>query len=235
MPRSRVRVTVQIVCDQCGETVDRDTFNPSQPPRFCSDTCNRASRTTSIDVICAQCGKSFGARPSRIAMGFGKLCSGKCRASAKEIPVEQQFIEKVDRSGGPDTCWPWMGDRNRSGYGRIPHCGEKIRAHVYAWERANGRKVPDGLVVRHLCPGGGNPWCCNDTHLDIGTHKQNAEDRVDQGRSLKGEKSPAAKLTDAQVVEIRRLLGTGLTPVKLMPLFPVSLATIARIARGVSR
>lgn len=27
----------------------------------------------------------------------------------------QRFDERVDRSGGPDACWPWTGAREKGG------------------------------------------------------------------------------------------------------------------------
>lgn len=31
--------------------------------------------------------------------------------------TDVRFWASVDRSGGPATCWEWMGRRNRKGYG----------------------------------------------------------------------------------------------------------------------
>jgi hypothetical protein len=55
-------------------------------------------------------------------------------------------------------CLIWMG-RMENGYGRHGAAG----AHVVAWEKANGRKVPKGYEVHHKCV---NPPCVNASHLD---------------------------------------------------------------------
>lgn len=90
-------------------------------------------------------------------------------------PVEVRFWEKVDKSGGPDACWPWLGAQTPKGYGMFDHRG----AHRTAWKIANG-PIPDGKLVRHLvCD---NPPCCNPRHLALGTDADNAADKVAHGR-----------------------------------------------------
>jgi len=74
-----------------------------------------------------------------------------------------------------------------------------------AWENANGRHVEPGEVVRHSC---NNPPCVEPTHLLIGTHKDNHNDSVKAGTAklpprYQGESHPGAKLTDAQVADLR--------------------------------
>lgn len=67
--------------------------------------------------------------------------------------------------------------------------------------------IPKGLVLRHLC---NNAWCVNVEHLKIGTYKENAEDMVNCGRSLKGKNNfkinginnGSNKLTEEEVKEI---------------------------------
>ena len=80
-------------------------------------------------------------------------------------------------------------------------------AHRAAWEIANG-PVPEGLVVRHKCD---NRPCINLDHLELGTSKDNAMDRVTRGRSntARGVRQHLAKLTDDEVQEIRQLYSTG--------------------------
>src|SRR6185312_561373 len=45
-------------------------------------------------------------------------CSVECTGKERAVP----FWDRVDRSGGPDACWPWTGAINKSGYGSF---GEK--------------------------------------------------------------------------------------------------------------
>lgn len=79
----------------------------------------------------------------------------------------------------------------------------RVRAHVFSWELANGRDVPEGLVVMHSCD---NPRCVHPDHLSIGTQRQNTYDSIHKGR---GNKFGRQKLNAAQVREIRRRAASG--------------------------
>lgn len=102
-------------------------------------------------------------------------------------------------------CIEWPASRNRDGYGRADiHtriCRKARRAHRVAWEEANG-PIPDEMLVCHRCD---NPPCVNVDHLYLGTHADNARDRVARGRQHDnaGDRCPAAKLTSDQVRSIR--------------------------------
>lgn len=87
------------------------------------------------------------------------------------------------------------------------------RAHRIMWERVNG-PIPSGLLVRHKCDNG---LCTNPLHLDVGTFKQNSDDKYSRGREgiLSGEKQPNAKFTEAQVREIRAKIAAGKKQIEL--------------------
>lgn len=61
--------------------------------------------------------------------------------------------------------------------------------------------MPSGIVVRHKCD---NPKCFNPAHLIEGTTADNVRDRVERGRSAKGEKHGRSKLTTRRVRKILR-------------------------------
>lgn len=101
-------------------------------------------------------------------------------------PIAERLAAMVDTSAGPDACHPFTGSIvQQSGYGQIGgfHTSTDERAmfksHVVAWEVANGRSVPDGMVVRHTCH---NPLCCNPAHLVEGYPADNYADMVAAGR-----------------------------------------------------
>lgn len=155
------------------------------------------------------------------------------------VDVEQRerwaagFWSRVER-GAPEACWPWIGSRLPSGYGRFyPAWKVGLYAHRFSWELANGREVPEGLYVMHACD---NPKCVNPAHLSVGTHSDNMRDAVSKGRHahvvMPGERHPNHKLTAVQVAEIRRRLGEGADRLLLASQFSVSKGTINHIATG---
>jgi len=72
------------------------------------------------------------------------------------------------------------------------------------------------------------------------THEANMKDRKKPGARrqpypLRGERHHRAKLTDEQVVEIRRLRSDGARLVDIAALFGTSTSNVSRIARGIRR
>ena len=130
----------------------------------------------------------------------------------EETPTEGYFLARVDRSGGPDACWPWTGHVNAGGYGSAEAWGARWAASRLAWTLANGRPVPAGLVVRHSCD---NPICCNAKHLTLGTQAENAADRDTRGRrrtrTSRGEDNGQCAMTPDEVLRARRLRAVGWT------------------------
>lgn len=68
------------------------------------------------------------------------------------------------------------------GYGKLKSDDGLIGAHRASWILANG-PIPDGLCVLHRCD---NPPCVNPAHLWVGTHADNAADKVAKGRARGG-------------------------------------------------
>lgn len=101
-------------------------------------------------------------------------------------------------------------------------------AHIVAYELAV-KPVPTGMLVRHRCH---VPLCCNPGHLLPGTHKDNAQDAVRAGRTLRGESHPFAKLTEAQVGEIRRLRRLGISLKQLSRQYGIAAGTVSQVATG---
>lgn len=111
------------------------------------------------------------------------------------MTTEERFWSKVDRSGGPDSCWPWLAGRMRAGYGNFWMDGHEKLAHRVAWELTNG-PIPIGLCVLHRCD---NAPCQNPIHLWLGTKADNSRDMVSKGRHTSRQKTqcPAGHLYDA--------------------------------------
>lgn len=118
----------------------------------------------------------------------------------------EDFWKKIDRSGGPNACWNWMAGLDRGGYGNANYRGKQYIAHRLAY------KLTHGEVPRMLCHTCDNRRCCNPTHVYAGNPKANRRDQDDRGRRVNHPKGSAcvnARLTDEQVVEIRRGYSIG--------------------------
>ena len=118
-----------------------------------------------------------------------------------------EWIKKI-----PKTHW----------YPRIGYLRKQVGAHRISWMLTMG-DIPKGMCVCHKCD---NPICIDPNHLFLGTMADNTRDMIKKGRRVfgkhhKGEDSTSAKLTNKQVMEIRR---SNLSYTKLAKKY--------RIARG---
>ncbi len=134
----------------------------------------------------------------------------------------QEFRKMIDSSGGPHSCWPWMGSRHKRGYGNFWVRGKSYRATRIVLFLRDGVDPLEWKAL-HSCD---NPPCCNDDHLFPGTQADNADDMMKKGRwrpipfeehpsHLHPERLPRgvdqhlAKLNDDAVREIRKLAKSG--------------------------
>lgn len=149
------------------------------------------------------------------------------------MKVIERLLSKIDRSGGPDSCWTWKGSLNRTGYGQLGIRGRSSLAHRIAYEELVG-PIPEGLFVCHRCD---NPPCVNPAHLFVGTAADNMADMVAKGRSSlkRNERSPMTRLTNQQVAEMRRRRIAGETCDRLAAAFGVSRSHVSSVTRGEKR
>lgn len=130
------------------------------------------------------------------------------RIRLRSFPVtltQDRLFERIDQSGGPDACWPWMAGRISTGYGSFYRHGVHILAHRDSYTIANG-PIPAGLHVLHRCD---NPPCCNPKHLFLGTQATNNADKLAKGRLPHGENHFMTKFTDEQVNGVVALYQKG--------------------------
>ena len=137
-----------------------------------------------------------------------------------------RFWGKVHKT---ETCWFWVGCRNRMGYGNLKSeiSREKL-AHRFSWELHNG-PVPSGLCVLHRCD---CPACVNPQHLFLGTRADNSADAVNKHKWPIGSAHWGAVLDETSVRLIRRALQNGTSQIKLARKFGVNHATVSKVARG---
>jgi len=154
-----------------------------------------------------------------------------------------------------EHCWSWTGAIHHTGYGVLDVDGRQWRAHRLSYVLARG-PVPDDEVVRHKCD---NRWCVRPSHLETGTQADNIRDRDQRGRTARGERhgtrtkpgsnksgdehwarakperlargerQGSAKLTEANVAEIRE---SPETRPALARRFGVTRQRIGQIQRG---
>lgn len=107
-----------------------------------------------------------------------------------------------------DDCKTWPYATNSAGYGSIGIDGKTLAVHVLACIAWNGPK-PEGKEAAHgPCH---NPLCWNGRHLSWKTRLENQHDKFRDGTDNKGVKHPRARLTEADVLEIRALAAAGVS------------------------
>jgi hypothetical protein len=118
--------------------------------------------------------------------------------------------------GYKTECWVWKPQLSNYGrpYFKIGYGKKKLNAYRWMYEKII-EPIPDGFVLHHKCQ---NKVCVNPYHLEPKTASQHQSDHA-RGRKLnlsdkerlrrktvkQGEKCNLSKLTEAQVIEMRRL------------------------------
>lgn len=99
--------------------------------------------------------------------------AAKSNSLRKMVSCELRRFEKyIEIAGG---CWNWTGGLASHGYGQFVYSAigtrlrQQARAHRVAYRQWKG-KIPDGLVVDHLCM---NKRCVNPDHLEAVTAREN--------------------------------------------------------------
>lgn len=155
----------------------------------------------------------------------------------KDIPVTLDFI--YSRTEFVGNCRLWLGGCNKKGYG-VLQVGKRIAlVHRTVYNLHHG-SIPDNTEVMHTCD---NPPCVHLPHLIRGTHIDNMQDMALKHRhgslthpeafARYGSSNNNSKLTEEQVVEIRRLRDVeGLSQHEIGRRFGVAHTTIGCIVNG---
>jgi hypothetical protein len=137
----------------------------------------------------------------------------------------ERFWSKIDKNGPTiyprlGACWQWQAGAI-AGYGifKVRENGKVYNVRANRVSYALAKRDPGAKLVCHKCD---NPGCCNPHHLFLGTDADNCKDRQNKNRSsagdkhwsrkhpervVRGERTNTAKLTAADVIEIRSLVG----------------------------
>lgn len=216
------------ICLNCGKEfrtqrycIVRALQRGGSPPSFCSRDCFKAGRSLVKDT------------------------------TFKPVPIAERFWKYVRKT---ERCWIWTGSTFKAtGYARTFINRQGKHAHRVSYEMAYG-PIPDGLMVLHDCdrfyaPGDiSYRLCVRPDHLFLGTAADNMADCKQKGRHAvglrngaytkpesrqRGENSGMSKLTDSQVVEIRRRYKAGgISQEKLGKEYGVTQPLVKEIVHG---
>ena len=99
-----------------------------------------------------------------------------------------------------DDCIEWKYGVT-AGYGIVWFEGKSIRANRLSLIQTVGEPPKGRPFALHSCH---NRACFNSRHLRWGSHTDNMRDKVKDGTSDRGENSYKSKLTEKQVLDIRK-------------------------------
>lgn len=222
------------ICSKCGEKAE--WVKLTHQCRKCIVARKKDWKRKKNKHKCAYCDKDF------IPNSSCKECSVKCRI--------------LKRVSNVNDCWEWQGKITKCGYGEIT-INQKYRlVHRLSYEVFRG-KIPEGLLVCHSCD---NKKCINPDHLWVGTCKENIQDAKNKGLlpNLKGRKVSEEtriklknrryelpktqnenhwnnKLSNDDVLEIRKMLEIGFKQYEIANRYGVNSSVISKIKTGKAR
>lgn len=174
--------------------------------------CSKCGLTQPISEFRHRCGAK-----AHLTYSWCRLCGNAYRkqwrigrSPPKRRPAASEiFWTHVAKSDG---CWTWTSTLMRNGYGSL---GKHGSAHRFSWSISHG-PIPGGAWVLHHCD---NRRCVRPDHLFLGNRRTNADDMLSKRRQALGVRNASAKLTEADVREIRRLRAAGLSLRKIAAKF----------------
>lgn len=146
-------------------------------------------------------------------------------------PTTKQVARFFDNVRITKNCWLWIGRMNLFGYGEFSYRNKHIRSNRFSYQLFVGPIDPGKHILhRREC---GNRNCVNPNHLYMGTNADNHRDRVLWGNFIFGEAHKNAKLTEEDVLNIRKLRkNKGYKYRILADMFGVSIPQLYRIVQG---
>jgi len=227
-------------CPSCKKSFSAKVKNRTFCSRKCQGEFLRRGRRR-LNCLC--CGKEFEVKEYR---QDAKFCSLSCRAKVQVPQVnldrkdwwlkhsqeeldEMLFSRIKERVKIDSGCWVWQMGTDKDGYGMITFTMKSLRAHREVYRIVHGA-IPKGMLVCHTCD---NPSCCNPDHLYLGSPADNSGDMVKRKRNWKtvGENCHTSKLTEKDVVEIRRLFDLGVSCARIARDYGLSKSSVWSIKK----
>jgi HNH endonuclease len=149
--------------------------------------------------------------PARLTQRTRVAVANSAQAATPNDGDNARFWNQVEHGLEPDACWIWTGYCDSQGYGRLRFDGAWEYAHRVAWRLVHGEVEP-GIQLMAQC----RQRACvrTDHHLpktaaEAGRYKAEHDlvargERTRPETRARGERHGSAKLSDAQVAEIRR-------------------------------
>jgi hypothetical protein len=185
----------------------------------------------SVDSCNRSCQRVYGGRKGMCPSHYRQSLLGITRpiqTRQRSDNDPQAYIRSHSRINSNTGCWEWIGYRTKAyddkwiyPYGVMRFQGKIRKAHRVSACAFLGFDINSTLLVCHTCD---NPCCVNPNHLFIGTHKHNNDDMRRKGRGNYG-----AKLTEAEVTDIRQRFEHGESVAALANAFHVHYGTVHQI------
>jgi len=187
---------------------------------------HKIGRKSYFDCMC-KCGVNTKVRSDSLKNGLIKSCGClKVEANKHYMTDKERFFSKVAKT---NSCWVFA-ELNSHGYGQFAtrvngKCRNNL-AHRYMYEMYHELTIDKESYICHTCD---NPACVNPEHLFLGDAQANMADKVAKNRQAKGEGVAASKLTESQVLDIRKRQSEGVQMKYLSEVYNVSKTTISHI------
>lgn len=144
--------------------------------------------------------------------------------STRVLDGDRRFWNKVDIKG-PEDCWNWLGVISR-GHGQVRRDTVLMYAHRYSYMLCRGQITEDRQCL-HKC---NNGKCVNPNHLYLGNDGDNTTDKIAHNRMALLPEAP--RFSMAEILEIRRLVKSGISQQRIASEFHCCQMTISNYIRN---